>query len=271
MSTVCLLARLECGARSRKLWTVGAAAGLALLSIALIFASTGVAEQAGFGPSAGGLINVNMLILPLIALMLGSLSVVRDRERGNLAYLCAQPVTIGRVFWSKWIALALQLVAVVCASFAALSAALALTHVPCDAGMMLQFMLTSVLLALAMGSCGMVISILTRSTPIALAAALAAWLFFVIFADVGVMAGALATHMPTSGLLAATAANPVEAYKIAALCALEGSIDVLGPGGRLATDLFGAALMPVMVSILIAWGAAATLLARWSLGGTTRA
>lgn len=266
MSTVLLLMRLEYGSRSRKQWTVGASIALAALSVALVFATSGVAAQAGFGPSAGGLINVYMLIVPLVAVMLGSLPIVRDRERGNLAYLSAQPVTIAQLFWSKWLALSVQVTAIVCAAFVLLVVALVMMHVPSDVGAIIQFAFATIVLALAMSSCGMLISAATRSTPVALAAALATWLLFVVFADVGVMAGALATHMSTAGLLFATAANPVEAYKIAALCALEGSIDVLGPGGRLAYDVLGTALMPAMISILGVWSLLTTVLGRYALG-----
>jgi ABC-type transport system involved in multi-copper enzyme maturation permease subunit len=271
MNTVLLLMRVECGLRSRILWTFGAFVGLGALCIALMYASVGVAAQAGFGPSAGGLINVNMLIVPLVALMLGTLSVVRDRERGTLAYLGVQPLSIGQLFWSKWAALMVQLTVVVCGAFVALLVALAVMRIPIDVVGMAQFMLTTVLLAVTMGACGMLVSIFARSTPIALACALAMWLFFVVFADIGVMASALATHMPIQGLLLATAANPIEAYKIASICALAGSVDVLGPGGRLANDIFGASLMPVMITVLAAWSAFATLLGRWTFGGSVRA
>jgi uncharacterized membrane protein YozB (DUF420 family) len=63
-------------------------------------------------------------------------------------------------------------------------------------------------------------------------------------------------------LLALTSVNPAEAYKIASVAALSGSVDVLGAGGRLAADTFGAGVMPIMVAVLLAWTLAA-LFAGW--------
>lgn len=268
MNTLLMLVRLESGIRSRVMMTAGALATLAVLGIGLMYASAGVAAEAGFGPSAGALVNVYMLIVPLVALTLGALGVVRDREAGTLAYLAVAPVTVSQLFWSKWTSLALSIVGIVFGAFTILMVALAALHVEADVASMLQFMLATALLGLAMGACGMSISIVSRSTPMALAGALALWLFFVIFADVGVMAGALATHLQTGALLWTTSLNPIEAYKIASICALSGSVDVLGPGGRLASDIFGTLLMPFMVAIIAVWAAAATAFGRWALGRT---
>ncbi len=54
----------------------------------------------------------------------------------------------------------------------------------------------------------------------------------------------------------------VEAYKIAAVSAISASVDVLGPGGRLAMDTYGAFIMPVAIGIVLLWATAATAFAR---------
>ncbi|MGZ3497385.1 MAG: ABC transporter permease [Vulcanimicrobiaceae bacterium] len=271
MTAISIMIRTEVRTRSRRVWTAGAALGLAILSVAMTYASVGIAREAGFGPSAGGLINVDLLVVPLVALLMGALAIARDKERGTLAYVRAQPITIGEIFWSKWLSLMLQLTAVVAFAFAATFAELAVLGSAGNVSGLAQFGIVTWLLALVMGSCGLALSAAIDKTPSALALAVGAWLFFVVFADLGVMVTALATRMGTDILLWVTTVNPIEAYKIAAICAIAGSVDVLGPGGRLATDIFGPLVMPVMIGVMIAWGAAAMLVARYVMAWKCRA
>lgn len=271
MSTVTLMLRFELQSRSRRLWTMWAALGLSVLSVSLMYASAGIAREAGIGPSTGAFVNVQLLIVPLLGLLMGALTVARDRERGTLSYLRAQPVALDQIFWTKWIALMLSLSVVVGSSFALTLIALAALGGVSDPSGIVQMGLTTWLLAVVMGSCGFAFSARADKIPSALGMAVAAWLLFVLFADLGVMVSALVTHMGTALLTTVTIANPVEAYKIAAVSAMNGSVDVLGPGGRLATDLFGAWIMPAMVAIMIFWVAGATALARVFLERSCRA
>ena len=115
-----------------------------------------------------------------------------------------------------------------------------------------------------MGGLGLAISTIASRTPLALGAALGVWLVLIGLGDLGLLATSLATHLGIGALVAATMLNPVDAYKIAAVAALNGSIDVLGPGGRLATDIFGAWLMPILTLVLSGWLVVALGIARWS-------
>lgn len=264
MNGIAVMVRSECRARSRRAWTIGGTAALATLSAGLTLASAGIAQEAGYDPSIGGLINLFLLVVPLLALVLGSLSIARDKERGTLAYLRAQPVSLGQIFWSKWLVVMLQISVTVSLAFGTMLVVLAALHVLQNAGAIAQFGIVTLLLGIVMASCGVFISTLANKTPAALGLAVGAWLALVFFGDLGVMVTALATHMNTHVLLALTMLNPIEAYKIAAVSAISGSIEVLGPGGRLATDTFGGAIMPVMVGVLVAWGTLATLAARYT-------
>jgi ABC-type transport system involved in multi-copper enzyme maturation permease subunit len=247
------LAEIRENARSR--WLLFCAVGFAMLSAALTFAGSS-GGSAGFGPTAAGLINVELIAVPLFALVAGAMALARDRERGTYAYIRSLPVTLREIYFAKCAALAVNVSGVVFAGFAGAFAAMALLRIGGDLGGLVQFALLTWLLALACACIGLLISACARRAPSALGGAVGAWLALVIFGDLAVMTTALTTHLGIGPLLTLTAINPTEAYKISALAALSGSVDVLGPGGRLATDTFGAAVMPVMSAILVAWGAA---------------
>lgn len=259
MTATVLLTRSELREASRSRWLIVAAGGFALLSAALTFAGS-AGGSAGFGPTAAGLINVELIAVPLFALVLGAMAFARDRERGTYAYLRALPLSLWQLYCSKLCAISLEITAVVFAGFAgAFGAMTALGVGGGDIGGAVQFALLTWLLGLTCGMIGVFISACAKRSPAALGAAVACWLLFVIFGDLGIMATSLATHMGLGMLVTLTSMNPIEAYKIASLAALSGSVDVLGPGGRLAADLFGAAIMPVMVGVLILWAGLAKI------------
>ncbi len=67
------------------------------------------------------------------------------------------------------------------------------------------------------------------------------------------MGTSAATSMPVSALFLSALLNPVEAFRLAALNALSGSLDALGPAGIYAVDKLGDALPLVLFGALAAW------------------
>lgn len=264
MSAAAHLALHEIRESTRSRWLIFCAAGFAALSAALTYAGS-AGGSAGFGPTAAGLINIELIAVPLFALVAGAMAFARDRERGTYAYVRALPVTLREIYFAKCAALGVNVTGVVFAGFAGAFAAMALLRIGGDLSGLVQFALLTWLLALACGSVGLLVSACARRSPAALGGAVGVWLALVIFGDLGLMTTALATHLRTSALLALTAMNPTDAYKIAAVAALSGSVDVLGPGGRLAADILGAAIMPVMAGVLVLWGAVSGVLGWFAL------
>lgn len=257
MSRTAILALSELRDFSRNRWMIVAAGGFAMLSAALTFAAN-AGGSAGFGPTAAGLIDVELVAVPLFALVIGASAIARDRERGTYAYVRALPVSLKELYRAKLLAAAAEVTAVTGAGFAGAFAAMALEGVAGgDFAGALQFAVLTWLLAIACAAIGLAISASVQRSPAALGGAVTAWLLLVIFGDLGIMSTSLVTRMNLNVLLALTAINPIEAYKIASVAALSGSVDVLGPGGRLAADTFGTALMPAMVFVLFLWAAIA--------------
>lgn len=241
---------------------LASAAAFAVLMAGMTAASASAGADAGFGPAIATLINVIMMAVPLVALVLSATSVVRDRERGTMAYIRSLPVRPRDIYAAKCLSVQMTVTIVVLLGFAGAALAMATLHMAVDLLEFAQFAAITWLLAIACGSLGFAISSGCRRTPAALGSAILLWLALVIFADIGLMTSVTAFHLNETSLVVLTLANPVEAFKIAALCALSGSVDVLGPGGRLATDMLGQWLMPVCAAIVAAWSIGALFVAR---------
>ena len=265
--SVLLLHEIRQTRRKRWLWLYIVAFGAlcALVSVGSIAVGR-VSGVVSFGPTAATLINLNLVVVSLMSLLAGALSIVADRENQVLSYLASLPITIGEIFSAKLVALFVGLSSAVGVGFAISFLVMSYAGASGNIGDVLQFALQTWLLMLCTASLGVLISVLSRTTVAAIGIAIVVWLGLILLGDLGIMAGALTLHLGTQGLLFLTLANPLEAYKIASVAALSGSVDVLGPGGRLATDLFGAALMPLLSFILLAWSLASLTVARVAVG-----
>lgn len=253
--------------RKRWFWFYMVAFGAlcALVSVGSVVVAR-VSGVVSFGPTAATLINLNLVVVTLMSLLVGALSVVTDRENHNLSYLVSLPVTIDEIFYAKVVALVVGLSSAVGIGFATAFLIMSYAGASGNIGDVIQFALETWLLMVCTASLGILISVVARTTVSAISIAILTWLTLVVLGDLGIMAGALTMHLGTQGLLFLTIVNPLEAYKIASVAALSGSVDVLGPGGRLATDLFGASLMPLLTSILLAWSVACLVAARILVG-----
>jgi ABC-type transport system involved in multi-copper enzyme maturation permease subunit len=267
MSAFVLLVDRDLRESMRHRWLFVYTAAFAILAALVAWggaAAGAITGTTGFGPVVAQFVVLVMLFSPLMGLTMGAQAIVRDRERGIVAYLLAQPVSNAQYFASKIVSLALSLGAAVLFGFAVVALTMATLG---TGGSLADF---SVLLALtwlltvAMASAGVLVSVWIRKAPTALGIAIALWLTFTVFGDLGLMATAMATHLGVEPLLYVTLLNPVEAFKIAAIAQLSGSLDSLGPGGRLATDVFGAWLLPATVAALSVWLTVPIALA-WSI------
>lgn len=256
MTALFLLTARDLRETARNRWLYVYAISFAALGILVAWggaAASSITGASGFGPTVAQFVMLIMLFAPLMGLTLGAQAIVRDRERGIIGYLLAQPIARIEYFASKALSLAISLCASVLFGFAAIALAMAALGTNGGLADLAALLGLAWALALAMAAVGMLVSSLARKAPTALGAAVALWLTFTVFGDLGLMATAMATHLGIAPLLYATLLNPVEAFKIAAVAQLSGSLDVLGPGGRLATDVFGAALLPVTVAAICLW------------------
>lgn len=256
--------------RSRWFWLY--TLSFAMLGLAVSFVSaagTGGTGLSGFGRTTAGLINLVLLVVPLMALTSGAASIASDRERGMLAYVLAQPVSRVEVVLGKYLGLAGALLACLSLGLGTCALILAWKGLRTSPASILWLTGLSLLLALAMLSLGMLISVLARRASVAVGTAIFVWLALVFVSDLALMAGALALRLRIETLFGLSLVNPLQVFKMWSLHAVDATLDVLGPAGLYAMDTFGDRVAILFAAVLAAWiilplGAAMAIFARRS-------
>lgn len=238
---------------------VGLALAMAWVSVAGILGS----GFAGLGRTAASLVNLVVLVVPLMGLTLGAAAIAGDRERGLLLYTLAQPVSLGEIVLAKFWGLASALLAALLFGFGAATLVIAGPGAGTEIGPFLLFLAFSMLIALAMASLGLAISSLATSGATASGVALFVWLLLVLLGDLGLMGTALVMELSARALLVAALVNPLQVFKIAAVVAIRGGAEALGPAGLYASQHLGGALLPLLGTILGLWIVLPLVLAWW--------
>lgn len=228
-------------------------AGLALGLSLLGMSGLGNIGVAGFGRTAGSLLNLVMVVVPLMALVVGAMSVAAEREQGTLQTLLAQPVVLSEVLAGKFLGLAAALLAAILTGFGLSALVIARYGGAADAGLYAQLVGFTCLFGLGYLSLGYLVSTLVRKVPTALGVALFLWLASVFLSDLGLMGTAVVLELSPRTLLWLSLANPAQAFKLLVLHGIQGNLENLGPAGLYAADVFGDALRPVLIAILAAW------------------
>ena len=253
---VALLAAKELRDSWRNRWFLLYAGAFTALALGVSWLSvTGIARagHASLGRTAGSLVSLVLLVVPLMGLTLGAQAIAAERERGALLYLLAQPVDVLEVVLAKFLGLVGAVVAALLLGFGL--AAMALSGQASD-GQLLAFagfLGLSLLLATATVSTGLLLSALSSRASVAAGLALFAWLAMVLGGDLGLMGTALVLRLDAGSLLAAALVNPLQVFKMAAVLALRGGLDALGPAGLYATVRWGSAVGPALAGLLALW------------------
>lgn len=256
-TTVVVLARKELRDSVRDRWFWLYAAGFALVAAALVFiglSNQGVATTyGGFGRATASLVTLAQLIVPLMGLTLGARTVASGRERGTLRFLLSLPVNRTEAFLGMFTGTALALAVAVAAGFGAAGVLGFFGSASWDPLALGWIALLAWLLSLTMLSVGMLVSVLSKRASTALGLSLFVWLLLTFLGDLGIMGTAAATRLPVNVLFASVVVNPVEAFRLASMITLHGSLDVLGPAGFYAVDTFGSGLLWVVVGAMVLW------------------
>lgn len=237
-------------------WFVLYTLAFTVLAVGVSFLSlSGVGSHgfAGFGRTAAGLLNLIMLVVPLMALTAGASSIAGERERGTLLYLLAQPVSRTQVLLGKYFGLAAALVCSLCVGFGVSAAVLAWRTGGVGVGAYLMLIVFTAMLALAMLSVGMLISVVSRRTAVATGLALFAWLALVFVSDLGLMASSIVFKLRVQEIFGIATVNPLQSFKMAVIVNMNASLDVLGPVGAYASHTLGSSLPWVLAAALVAW------------------
>lgn len=248
--SILLRKELRDGLRDRWLWLFAAVFG----ALALAIGSLSLTDTAGilaFSRTLAGLINLTLLLVPLVGLSLGAQSIAGERDRRTLPYLLAQPIGRADLLLGKYLGLGLALATALGVGFGA--AGLMVAPVGADAAVYALLAGLAVLLGLASLSLGMLISVLARRSAVAVGMGVVTWFGLVLLGDLGLMGTAVALHLRADTLFALALLNPLEAFKLASVLAIQPSLEVLGPAGLYGVQTLGGWLGPLLASLLLAW------------------
>lgn len=252
---VLLLHELREAMRNRWLLGYGAifaalALGLSLIGLRL---AGGVGLE-GYGRTTASLLNLCLSLVPLIALLLGSVGFSGDRETGVLELFLAQPVGRGQLLAGRFLG---ALSAIGLATLLGFGIAGSLIGLATGAGGGLQY-LAFLGIALALAgvylSIGTAIAVVVPNRIQGVAAALGVWFASVVLFDLVLIAAGATVGAGAQTLAAAVLLNPVEVARILALLLLDPTLDVLGPvGGFLVARLGSAGAAGLLLASLAAW------------------
>lgn len=194
------------------------------------FSQTGDAGFDGFNRMTASLLNLNLLMVPLISLLMGSLFLAGEKEDSGLLLLLTYPVSTGSVLAGKYFGLYISLAAVITCGYGAALLPMYVLNSAADFGVIIKFYALSLLLAAIFVAVSVFIGIQSRSRFQALGISLIVWAASVLFYEFILMAVTL--FLPSQSVLAVLTAsvflNPVEIIRVWAILSMDGA-SVFGP------------------------------------------
>jgi len=201
-------------------------------------ADTALHGYRGFAKAFGGLVHLALLFVPLMALFPATAAIAEERESGALEYTLAQPVTFGEIYIGKWAGVSSALLLSLIIGFGVAGAVGAARGVPVR--LLLELFGFVVLLGLAFVGIGLALSVVAGSRARATTAAVVLWLVLVTLGTLGVIATFVRWGTPEAVLVTWAFLNPVEAFRLGVVSALDADLSLLGPVGARIVDGIGA-------------------------------
>jgi ABC-2 type transport system permease protein len=186
--------------------------------------------------------NAIVVVVPLLALVSTSQTVVRARTGGTFELLLTQPCR-RRDWFRGMVASRLVVLLVPLAAAVLVAAGVGLALDDGDAAlwsMSLRSLGISAALVWAFVGVGVWLSTLSRTADRAIVYALGAWLLVAALHDFALIGTLLQVRVPPRVVFAVAAANPVESARIALLSGADPDLSVLGPVGFWLAHALGA-------------------------------
>jgi Cu-processing system permease protein len=251
------IARQELLVNIRNKWTshLRRVFGLLIVGISYIgIMAEGFSGMQNFTRTSASMLNLVLYIVPLVALIMGTLSFTSDR--GTTELLFSQPVFRSEVLLGKILGLFYSLSLSMLAGF--LVAGGIILSVTGEEGMVQYgiFVLLSLLLALVFLVVAVVIATANNRKSRSFGIALFAWFFFVLFYDLIVLGISLFFKGQTANyiLFLSLFGNPVDMVRVASLIILD-NVSIFGAAGAALLRFLGGSVLSVvlLVSALVLW------------------
>lgn len=262
--SVWILGRKELRDAVRNRWVPVYAGVFSVLALAVAWVGLSAyfgAGVAGFERTGASLVHLVLFLVPLLGLVLGALGIAGERDRGTLVAILAEPVSTADVLLAKLLGLSLALAGALALGLGVAGGFIAWKAGAGHASAYAGLLGLALLLGVASLALGLLLSVLARSSAVAVGMALFLWFALVLLGDLGIMGSAAVLNLEVRELLAIALLNPLQVFKLAALFTLRGSVEAFGPVASYAAREGGAALPWILAGVLAAWTPASTLAA----------
>ena len=184
-------------------------------------------------------IQICIVILPIFILITVVRGILSDRELGNLEYLLSFPINLkdyyfGMVLGRLITAILPILLALIFAVIIALFKSVEIPY-------FVLFYYTALLLVLGFIflAFGFLIASVIKTPEFALGFAFLLWLFLLAFLDLALMGLMMKSSVHESVIYTIAILNPLEVFRIAAICLFEPNLAVIGPAAYYILQTFG--------------------------------
>ncbi|MBF0343359.1 MAG: ABC transporter permease [Nitrospirae bacterium] len=249
------IAHKEVSDKLKSKWVGVITVGFALFTIIIAYfgtATSGVASFRNMEATIASLTSLVIYFIPLLALTLGGGVIADERDRHNLEFYLASPISVTEFITGKFIGLAIALTLPAVFGFGLSGIVLVAKTGLGSAGSFLIFVVNSVILGIIFLSISFLVSVVFYERSKVIAFTIFLWLFFTILYDMGLV-GVLVV---TKGILSPKIfsfllmLNPVDVYRIINFLTIGKYMIFLGMSS---VDLPSFIKAPVLWGICLLW------------------
>jgi ABC-type transport system involved in multi-copper enzyme maturation permease subunit len=197
-------------------------------------------------------VSLSFPFIPLLALPMGSTSIVDERESGTLQYVMSNPITKGEFFLGRALGLLFATSLVILLGFGVASAIVYSINFGAYSGVFTTLLIAGGL-NMAMLELALVISCLTKRKATALGIGIFVWFFLTVISDVSVLSFVLNLSKGADAVVPVILLNPIEMTRILAILYLGGTYTDLGSTGTILAYALGNSTVPILWADLIGW------------------
>ena len=263
---VITIAKQELTINIRNKWTLIFAAVFSVLVLAISYfglLTAGSIGFQGFTRTSASLLNLVLYIVPLVALVMGTLSFTSEKSASELLF--AQPVTRSEIWLGKLLGLFASMLTATLIGFGLGGFVIAMKAGTTGALRYPLFVGFALLLAMAFLSLSALIAALCQRKNRAFGVVMFLWFFFVLFYDLLVIGGTFLFKERTANhfIFASLFGNPVGMTRVASLMVLNGK-EIFGVAGAALTKFLGGEIASILLLMLgmLVWIVAPFLLSQ---------
>jgi Cu-processing system permease protein len=248
-NAVATIARQELVINIRNRWTLTFASVFGILVLAISYfglITAGAIGFQGFARTSASLLSLVLYVIPLISLVMGTLSFTSEKSSSELLF--SQPVTRTEILAGKLLGLFAAILIATLIGFGLAGLVIALKAGPEGSLRYPAFVSLSLVLALIFLTLSALVAILCQRKSVAFGASLFLWFFFVLLYDLLVMGGTFLLRERAANMFLFTSllGNPVGMVRVASLIALDGK-EVFGAAGAALLRFLGGGRSSVIV------------------------